>query len=123
MRFLGNLLWIVFGGGLVIFLEYLLGGLALCATIVGIPFGIQCIKLSILGLAPFGVQIVEKPTSGGCLSTVMNLIWLLVGGIWISLTHLVFAFLCAITIIGLPFAQQHMKLARLALTPFGHVLQ
>lgn len=119
MSLLGNLLWIFLGGGIFLFFEYLFGGVVLCMTIVGIPFGIQCIKLSVLALLPFGHDVIQRERPVGCLSTVMNLIWILFGGIWIALTHLIFAILCAITIIGLPFAKQHMKLASLALTPFG----
>ncbi len=119
MSLLGNLLWITIGGGFFIFIEYLIGGIILCCTIIGIPFGIQCIKLSILGLFPFGSDIVQNEYASGCLSLIMNVIWILAGGIWIALTHLGFALLCAITIIGIPFAVQHMKLATLALTPFG----
>ncbi len=119
MSLLGNVLWIVLGGGIFLFLEYLLGGVVLCLTIIGIPFGIQCIKLSFLALMPFGKEIRHSEKSTGCLSTVMNLIWILIGGIWIALTHLIFAILCAITIIGIPFAKQHMKLAAFSLMPFG----
>jgi uncharacterized membrane protein YccF (DUF307 family) len=119
MSLLGNVLWIILGGGILLFLEYLFGGIVLCVTIIGIPFGIQCIKLSLLALLPFGKEVRRSEKSAGVLSTVMNLIWILFGGIWIALTHVVFAILCAITIIGLPFAKQHMKLATLSLTPFG----
>ncbi len=79
--------------------------------------------LSILGLLPFGREIGQKETASGCLATIMNVIWIFIGGIWISLTHVVFALLCAITIIGIPFAKQHLKLASLALTPFGHEIK
>lgn len=119
MSLLGNMLWIILGGGIVLFFEYLMGGVALCLTIIGIPFGFQCIKLSFLALLPFGKKIRNVGKSTGTLATVMNIIWILIGGIWIALTHLLFAVVCAITIIGLPFAKQHMKLAALALTPFG----
>ena len=119
MSLVGNLLWIFLGGGIFLFFEYLFGGVVLCMTIVGIPFGIQCIKLSVLALLPFGHDVIQRERPVGFLSTVMNLIWIVFGGIWIALTHLIFAILCAITIIGLPFAKQHMKLASLALTPFG----
>jgi uncharacterized membrane protein YccF (DUF307 family) len=122
MSLLGNILWIIFGGGIILFLEYLISGLLLCLTIIGIPFGIQCIKISILALLPFGREIRNSERASGCLSTVMNIIWILIGGIWISLTHVVFAILCAITIIGIPFAKQHIKLASLALVPFGKVI-
>ncbi|QXD16654.1 YccF domain-containing protein [Rhodocaloribacter litoris] len=119
MRHLGNVLWIFLGGGFFIFLEYLLGGLVLCLTVIGIPFGLQCIRLSVLGLLPFGRDVREHPAASGCLPLAMNVIWILAGGVWLALTHLLFGLLCALTVIGIPFARQHMKLARLALAPFG----
>lgn len=122
MNLIGNLLWIVLGGGIFVFLFYLLGGIILCLTIVGIPFGVQCFKLSMLGLVPFGRQITEKPTATGCLSIIMNIIWIFAAGIELALTHVVFGLLCAITIVGLPFARQHAKLAALCLTPFGKTI-
>ncbi|MGQ8338214.1 YccF domain-containing protein [Sunxiuqinia sp. A32] len=118
MSTLGNIIWIVFGGFLV-FLQYLIGGLVLCLTIVGIPFGIQTFKLALLALWPFGKNIEYMDYAPGCLSTIMNILWLIFGGIWIALTHLVFGLLFAITIIGIPLARQHFKLMSLALTPFG----
>jgi uncharacterized membrane protein YccF (DUF307 family) len=118
MKLLGNLIWLFFGG-ILISVEYLISSLLLMVTIIGIPFGIQTLKLAIVALWPFGTEIRLKPGSSGCLSTIMNLIWLFIGGFWISLTHLVFGILFAITIIGIPFAKQHFKLAGLALTPFG----
>lgn len=116
---LGNVLWVVLGGGIILFLEYLVGGFLLCLTIVGIPFGLQCIKLANLALLPFGKQIVHRESATGCLTTIMNLAWVVIAGVWIALTHVFFALLCAITVILLPFAKQHMKLAALALQPFG----
>ncbi len=122
MSVLGNILWIILGGGILICLEYLVSGLLLCLTIIGIPFGVQCLKLAFLGLVPFGKEVVDKESYTGCLAVGMNILWILLGGIWIALTHLIFAVLCAITIIGLPFAKQHIKLASLALTPFGKTI-
>ncbi len=122
MNLIGNLLWILLGG-FILFLEYLIGGLLLCLTIIGLPFGLQCIKLAFFSLFPFGKKIVSTPAAGGFLSLVMNVLWILLGGIWIALTHLVFAVLCAITIIGLPFAKQHLKLVSLSLMPFGKQIQ
>ena len=123
MSILGNILWITIGGGIFIFFEYLFGGLILCLTIVGIPFGLQCMKLSFLGLVPFGKDVVVQESASGCLAIVMNVLWILLGGIWIALTHLVFGLFMAITIIGIPFAKQHLKLASLSLTPFGRTVQ
>ncbi|WP_408955045.1 YccF domain-containing protein [Natroniella sp. ANB-PHB2] len=118
MKFLGNLLWFILGGWAIL-LEYLLGGIALCLTIIGIPFGIQVIKLSWVAAWPFGKRIVPTSQTTGLLSLVMNLVWLLFGGIWTALTHLILAVVFGITIIGLPFAKQHLKLASLAFTPFS----
>jgi uncharacterized membrane protein YccF (DUF307 family) len=98
---------------------YVISSSLLCITIIGIPFGIQTLKLSLLALVPFGKDVVHKPNEPGCLSTVMNIIWILIGGLWISLTHFVFGLLLGITIIGIPFALQHFKLGKLAFTPFG----
>ena len=118
MSILGNIIWFVFGGVL-IFLEYIVSGLLMCVTIIGIPFGVQCFKLSLLGLTPFGTSVTEGEAGSGCLNVLMNIIWILIGGIWISLTHLILGILFGITIVGIPFAKQHFKLASLALTPFG----
>ena len=121
MRLLGNILWLLFGG-FVIALEYVISSFFLIITIVGIPFGIQTLKLAGLALWPFGKEIRVNEKATGCLSTIMNLIWILIGGIWISLSHVFCGILFAITIIGIPFAKQHFKLAGLALTPFGKVV-
>jgi len=118
MRLIGNLIWLVFGG-ILISIEYLVSSILLMATIIGIPFGIQTLKLAIVALWPFGTEIRLKPGNSGCLSSIMNLIWIFIGGFWICLTHILFGVLFAITIIGIPFAKQHFKLAGLALTPFG----
>lgn len=119
MKMLGNILWIILGGGIFIFLEYLIGGLLLCLTLVGIPFGIQAFRLAFLSLTPFGKEVVQQEAGRGCLSTLMNIIWILVGGIWVALTHIIFAVIMAITIIGIPFAKQHIKLAAFSFSPFG----
>jgi uncharacterized membrane protein YccF (DUF307 family) len=113
-----NLLWIVLGGFLIFFL-YLIGGLVLCLTIVGIPFGVQLIKLSLLALAPFGKEVNTEGSASGLLEIVMNVLWWVFGGVEAALVHLALALVLAITIVGLPFAKQHIKLLKLALVPFG----
>ncbi|MBK6683481.1 MAG: YccF domain-containing protein [Deltaproteobacteria bacterium] len=122
MNLLLNVLWVIFGGGILIWLEYVLAGLLLCVTIVGIPFGMQCFKIAGLGLWPFGKDIQESkpgPMGTGLLKSIMNVVWLLFAGIWIFLSHLGLGVGLAVTIIGIPFAIQHLKLAILALFPFG----
>jgi uncharacterized membrane protein YccF (DUF307 family) len=114
-----NILWMFLGGGIILFFEYIFSGLALCITIIGIPFGLQCFKLAIFVLAPFGAKAVDTSNAGGCLPVLFNVLWILLGGIWIALTHLILALIFAITIIGIPFAAQHIKMAGFALTPFG----
>ena len=118
MKFLGNLLWLVLGGLLVALIYYLLG-LLLCITLVGIPFGIQLFKLGTFALWPFGHELVDGPGQPGCLSTVMNLIWILCGWWEIALVHLFFGLLLCITIVGIPWGTQHFKMAFSSILPFG----
>jgi uncharacterized membrane protein YccF (DUF307 family) len=118
MTLLGNIIWLVFGGFLT-GLGYIMGGLILCATIIGIPFGIQAIKIGFAAWTPFGEQIVLKENAHGVGNTFFNLIWLIFFGWEIALAHLVHGVILAVTIIGLPFAKQHFKLIPLALFPFG----
>ena len=118
MNLLLNILWLICGG-LLIAVEYVVASLLMMITIIGIPFGLQTLKLSFLALCPFGQTIESSPEAGGCLNIIMNVLWILLGGIYICLTHLVLGVILCITIIGIPFGRQHFKLAGLALTPFG----
>lgn len=118
MWLLGNLLWLIFGG-IIIAIEYFIGSIFLMLTIVGIPFGIQTLKMASLALWPFGRNTRVEARASGCLYIIMNIIWLLTGGIWIALTHAVFGLILCITIIGIPFGLQHFKLTAIALSPFG----
>lgn len=122
MKFLGNIIWLIFGG-LLTSIEYFVASLGLMITIIGIPFGIQTIKLGILALWPFGSRVTDSGNSGGCLSVVMNVIWIFIGGFWICLTHLGFGLLLCITIVGIPFGRQHFKMAALSLAPFGKTIE
>lgn len=99
--------------------EYLISSLLMMITIIGIPFGMQTLKLAGLALWPFGKEVRSGQRSGGCLYILMNILWIFLGGIWICLSHLVFGAILCITIIGIPFGLQHFKLAALALSPFG----
>lgn len=121
MSLLGNIIWIIFGG-LLLALEYFMAGILLCCTIIGIPFGVQAFKIGLLALLPFGQTSVVTRQGSGCLSALMNIIWIFIGGIWISLTHLVLGGLFCITIIGIPFGLQHFKLMAMAFTPFGRTV-
>jgi uncharacterized membrane protein YccF (DUF307 family) len=118
VNLIGNIIWLIFGG-LLSALGYLFGGFILCLTIVGIPWGIQCFKIAGVVLAPFGRQVVPSDSPVGCLSLLLNIIWLIFGGLYTALVHLVFAIILTITIIGIPFARQHLKLMELSLMPFS----
>ena len=120
IRILLNVLWIIFGGGFIIWLEYVLVGAILCISIIGIPFGVQCFKVAGIGLLPFGKQI-ERDPSFRFFGTLGNVLWFLFAGVWIFLSHVSLAIALAVTIIGIPFAVQHLKLALFALWPFGSV--
>ena len=118
MNLLGNLIWLIFGGFLAA-IGYIVGGFVLCLTIVGIPWGLQCFKLAGVVLWPFGKSIVPKQGGEGCLSLLCNIIWLLCGGLYTAIVHLLFAAIFYITIIGIPFGRQHLKLMELSLLPFS----
>jgi len=118
MRILGNILWLILGG-IIIFLYYCLGAIILCITVIGIPFGVQCFKISLMALTPFGKEVRNKEKSTRAVAVIMNVLWLLLFGVEIAVAHLFFALVFAVTIIGIPFARQHVKLAALALSPFG----
>jgi uncharacterized membrane protein YccF (DUF307 family) len=118
MNILGNLIWLIFGGIIIAF-EYLIGSLILMITIVGIPFGIQTLKMAAIAIWPFGRDTRVHTRASGCLYILMNVLWLITGGLWIAATHAIFGILLCITIIGIPFGLQHFKLTAIALNPFG----
>lgn len=122
MNLLGNILWLIFGG-LLTGLGYIVGGMVLCITIIGIPFGLQSIKLGVATFAPFGKRLVELDDANSVLKVVFNVLWILLFGWEIAIAHLVHAGILAITIIGIPFAYQHIKLIPLSLLPFGRDLR
>ncbi len=116
MSCLGNIIWFIFGG-LVAGLQWFLTGLLWCITIVGIPVGIQCFKLAKLQFAPFGKEVIT--TNDSSMGFFLNILWVIFGGLLLAITNLISAFLLSITIIGIPFAAQSLKMAKLSLAPFG----
>jgi len=118
---LGNLLWLVFAGGIPLCVTYLLAGAFLAVTVVGFPFAVATWRLGMYALLPFNREVVVRRDGlgSGVLGVVFNLLWLVVFGWWLALTHLVCAIGCAVTIVGIPFAIAHWRLAGLALWPFG----
>jgi uncharacterized membrane protein YccF (DUF307 family) len=115
MNFIGNLIWIICGG-LFSAIGWWITGVLWCITIVGIPVGLQCFKLSSISLNPFGKEIVNE---GGTFSFLVNIVWLLVSGLELAVGNLLIGCLLCITIVGIPFGLQFFKIARLALFPFG----
>jgi uncharacterized membrane protein YccF (DUF307 family) len=118
MKVIGNLIWLIFGG-FIIAIEYFIGSIILMITIIGIPFGIQTLKMASMAIWPFGRTTRVDVRASGCLYIIMNVIWLISGGLWIALTHAIFGLLLCITIVGIPFGMQHFKLTSIALNPFG----
>ena len=122
MSLLGNILWLIFGGFLT-GMGYIIGGIGLCFTIIGIPFGIQAMKLGVATFAPFGKEVVEDANANSVLRVILNIIWIIFFGWEIAIAHLGSAIVLAITIIGIPFALQHIKLIPMALLPLGRSLR
>jgi uncharacterized membrane protein YccF (DUF307 family) len=124
-RFLLNLLWFVLGG-LVMGLGWWLAGLVCAITIVGLPWARSCFVIGSFSFWPFGQEAVSRrdltgrPDLGtGPLGLLGNVVWFLLAGWWLAIGHLTSALACFVTIIGIPFGLQHIKLALIALAPVG----
>lgn len=125
MSLLGNLIWFIFGG-LVMGIGWYLLGLLMFVSIIGIPWGRACFMLGSFCLWPFGREIVSRRAltgkddiGTGPLGLLGNVIWFLCGGFLLALGHLASALLCFITIIGIPFGLQHLKLVGASMAPIG----
>ena len=115
MRTVGNFFWFIFAG-LGLGLSWFFTGLIWCITIVGIPVGVQCFKFAGLAFFPFKKEIVY---SSKATSVLLNILWIIFGGLILSLFSLFAGIIYCVTIIGIPFGMQCFKLAKLALMPFG----
>lgn len=118
MNLFGNIIWLLFGG-LFAAIGYFIGGILLCITIIGIPWGLQCFKLAGLVLWPFGSKVISDSSNSGCLSVVFNIIWILSGGLYTAIVHIFMGVILYITILGIPWGRQHFKLIEVSLAPFG----
>ena len=118
MRTLLNVLWLVLAG-IWLAIEYVIAGVLMCLTIIGIPFGVQSFKLAAYALWPFGRQLIPAPTRAKGLSVVANVLWFILAGWWLALSHLFFGILLCLTIIGIPLGVGSFKMAGAALVPFG----
>jgi uncharacterized membrane protein YccF (DUF307 family) len=117
LRTVLNVIWLILSG-LWLALGYALAGVLMCILIVTIPFGLQAFKLAGYSLWPFGRAVVKRPDAGAA-SVVGNVLWLVLAGWWLALSHIVSAVALAVTIIGLPLAWANVKLVPIALWPFG----
>ena len=128
MNLLLNLLWIVFGG-LWMAVAWVVAAVILAITIIGLPWARAAFNIAVYTLLPFGQTAVSRDAhtgredlGTGPLGTLGNIIWLIFAGWWLALGHILFALGHAVTIIGLPFAWAHLKLAGLALWPIGKMI-
>jgi uncharacterized membrane protein YccF (DUF307 family) len=112
-----NIIWLLLGG-LWLFLGYLLAGLLLCVTIVGVPFGVAAFRIGRYALWPFGYTTVER-TDAGAASCIGNVLWLILAGWWIALGHIATGIAMCVTIIGIPLGIANFKLIPVALLPLG----
>ncbi len=112
-----NIIWLLFGG-IWLALGYVLAGIICCVLIVTIPFGIASFRMASYALWPFGRTIVDRPTAGA-MSTIGNVVWILVAGWWLVLGHLTTALAQAVTIVGIPLAIANLKMIPVSLVPLG----
>ena len=117
MRFLLNVIWLVFGG-FWLFLGYIFAGIVACLFIVTIPAGVACFRIAAYVLWPFGKRVVPMPGAGAG-SVLMNFVWFIIAGVWLAIGHVITAFFQAITIIGIPLAIANLKLIPITCFPFG----
>jgi uncharacterized membrane protein YccF (DUF307 family) len=118
VRFILNVLWFVFGSGLLMALGYGLAALLCFALVVTIPFGVAALRLASYSLWPFGRTLVAKPGAGVASGTA-NILWVIVAGWWIALGHIITGVAQCVTIIGIPFGIANFKLVPVAFWPLG----
>lgn len=128
MRLIGNIIWFIFGGVEMAFIWFIFGILA-AITIVGLPWSRSCFVIAKFTLWPFGRVAVnrkeltnQEDIGTGNFGLIGNIIWVLFGGFWLAVGHLIAAFITFITIIGIPFSIQHLKLAALSFAPIGKTI-
>ena len=115
MSCLGNIIWFIFGG-FIMGISWLFVGFLWCITIIGIPIGVQCFKFASLAFFPFGKEV---QYGGGAGSLILNILWLVLGGIPLAIEAALLGLIFCATIIGIPFGYQCFKIAKLSLMPFG----
>lgn len=122
MVFVGNLLWFIFGGGIFACLFWLLFGLILCITVIGIPFGIASFRIASFAAFPFGKELIDARKLGEkriVTTGLANFLWIILAGLWLAISHALAGLFLCITIIGIPFGLAHFKLAQVSFAPLG----
>ncbi len=125
MSFIGNLLWFIFGGGLISWLLWVLAGVILAITVIGIPFAKAAFRISVFAAFPFGRQLVDGRLLGRERITgtaVVNFLWCILAGLWLAISHALAGVACCISLIGIPFGLAHFKLASVSFAPLGKVI-
>ncbi len=125
MAFLGNLLWFVFGGGILAWLLWFLSGIIFAITIIGIPFAKASFRISVFAAFPFGRQLIDGRLVGKDRITgtgFVNFLWCILAGLWLAIAHIFAGIGCCLTIIGIPFGLAHFKLAQVSFAPLGKVI-
>jgi uncharacterized membrane protein YccF (DUF307 family) len=117
VRFLLNVVWLVFGG-FVLVLGYLAAGVVCCLLIVTIPFGLAAFRIAAFAIWPFGREVVDR-RDAGLASALGNVVWLVFAGIWITIGHLIAGAVLCVTIIGIPVGLAHFKMVPVSLMPLG----
>ena len=117
IRLVLNLVWLVLAG-VWMALGYVVAGIVCCVLIVTIPWGIASFRIAAFALWPFG-RVIERRPDAGVGSTLGNIVWIIVAGIWLAIGHVVTAVALAVTIVGIPFAIANLKLVPVSLTPLG----
>ena len=125
MAFIGNLLWFIFGGGIIAWLVWFLAGVIFAITIIGIPFAKAAFRISVFAAFPFGRELVDGQLVGKERITgtgLINFLWCVLAGLWLAICHAIAGIACCLTIIGIPFGLAHFKLAQVSFAPLGKVI-
>lgn len=122
MSLLGNLLWLILGGGIFYVVGWVFYGLLFIVTIIGIPFGVASFRIAGFAASPFGRQLIDARLLGENRTTgtgFVNLLWFILAGVWLAISHVLGGAILCITVIGIPFGLAHFKMAGAAMTPLG----
>jgi uncharacterized membrane protein YccF (DUF307 family) len=122
MAFVGNLLWFIFGGGLVAWFLWILLGLLMAITIIGIPFAMAAFRIAGFAAFPFGRELIDVRLIGEnrMVGTgLVNILWIILAGLWLAISHALAGISYCLTIIGIPFGLAHFKLAGVCFAPLG----